>query len=283
MHRRCRELERGHQAVAQQHTRQEQAGRQIAHAHRLTRERQQRALQMPAAFGRHQQHLEDLSRLAWVVQMLDQHRFRTAHQQCTRHCQAIEQRLRLASGEAVQLQLVRAHEVRYGGGLLQQKITDFRRNTAAFLRMPHHRVTQIQCLGIHRLDPRHTRQDRPALGRTAKVTGEHRIAVAQLANRRDSLDQLRYLMRRQHFAGPLTVLGVIGELHGVERPDIHPDPLHRENRGTVAGVTEYHVGLDSEQMRCTFHAVDFRKTIEILAAQYATKRSLYDRPATQLS
>jgi hypothetical protein len=28
---------------------------------------------------------------------------------------------------------------------------------------------------------------------------------------------------------------------------------------------------------------DFRKTIEIQAAQYATKHSLYDRPATQLS
>jgi hypothetical protein len=28
---------------------------------------------------------------------------------------------------------------------------------------------------------------------------------------------------------------------------------------------------------------DFRKPIEIRAAQYATKRSLYDRPKTQLS
>jgi hypothetical protein len=36
-------------------------------------------------------------------------------------------------------------------------------------------------------------------------------------------------------------------------------------------------------MRCAFHAGDFRKAIEILAAQYATKRSLYDRPTTQLS
>jgi hypothetical protein len=36
-------------------------------------------------------------------------------------------------------------------------------------------------------------------------------------------------------------------------------------------------------MRCAFHAGDFRKAVEILAAQYATKRSLYDRPATQLS
>jgi hypothetical protein len=50
---------------------------------------------------------------------------------------------------------------------------------------------------------------------------------------------------------------VIGELHGVERPDIHPDPLHRENRGAVASVAEHHVGLDGEQMGRTFHAVGF--------------------------
>jgi hypothetical protein len=54
------------------------------------------------------------------------------------------------------------------------------------------------------------------------------------------------------------------------------------NRGAVAGVAEDHMGLDGEQMRRTFHS-GFRKTIEIQAAQYATKHSLYDRPATQLS
>jgi hypothetical protein len=55
----------------------------------------------------------------------------------------------------------------------------------------------------------------------------------------------------------LSVLGVVGELHGIERPDIHPDPLHRENRGAVASVAEHHVGLDGEQMGRTFHAVGF--------------------------
>jgi hypothetical protein len=55
----------------------------------------------------------------------------------------------------------------------------------------------------------------------------------------------------------LAVLGVVGELHGIERPYIHPDPLHRENRGAVASVAEHHVGLDGEQMGRTFHAVGF--------------------------
>jgi hypothetical protein len=76
---------------------------------------------------------------------------------------------------------------------------------------------------------------------------------------------------------------VIGKLHGVERPDVDPDPLHGKHGGAVASMTEYHVRLYGEQMRRTFHAGGFRKTIEIQAAQYATKHSLYDRPATQLS
>ncbi|MNK87569.1 hypothetical protein D3C87_1075090 [compost metagenome] len=215
--------------------------------------------------------------------MLDQHRFRPPRQQRPRHGKTIEQRLRLAPRKAVELQLVWAHEIGHGGGFFQQEIADFRRHAATLLRMAHHRVAQIQRFGIHRLDPRHTRKDCPALCRAAEVTRQHRVAIAELANGCDAFDQIRDLVRRQHVAGPLAVLRVVGELHGVERPDIHPDPLHRENRGTVAGVTEYHVGLDSEQMGRTFHAVSFRKTIEIRAAQYATKRSLYDRPATQLS
>jgi hypothetical protein len=76
---------------------------------------------------------------------------------------------------------------------------------------------------------------------------------------------------------------VVGELHSVKRPDVHPDPLHGEHGGAVSGVAKDHMRLDRKQMRCAFHAGDFRKAIEILAAQYATKHSLYDRPATQLS
>jgi hypothetical protein len=194
--------------------------------------------------------------------MLDQHRLRPTRQQRPRHRQAIKQRLRLAPGEAVQLQLVRAHEVGHRCRLFQQEIADFRRHAAALLRMTHHRITQVQRFRIDRLDPRDAAEDRPTLRRAAEITRQHRIAVAQLANRRDTFDQLRNLLRRQHFAGPLAVLGVVGKLHRVERPDIDPDPLHRKNRGAVASVTEHDVGLDGEQMRRTFHAVSSVKRLK---------------------
>ncbi|CAI8827622.1 hypothetical protein EMIT0P228_10571 [Pseudomonas brassicacearum] len=283
MHRRGGEFERRHQAVPQQYPCQEQPRGQVTHAHRLARESQQWTAQVPTAIGGHQQHFEAVIRLARVGQVLDQHRLRSTSQQRPGHGQAVEQRLRLASRKTVQFQLVRAHEVRHGGGFFQEKLTHLGRHDAAFLWMSHDRITQVQRLRIGGLDPRHARQNRPPLGRATQVTGQHRIAVTQLTDGRNAFYQYRYLLWGQHFTGPLAVLGVIGKLHGVERPNVHANPLHRKHCGAIAGVSEYHVGLNGKQMRRTFHAGSFRKTIEIQAAQYATKRSLYDRPARQLS
>ena len=254
MHRCCGEFECRQQAVAQQHPRQEQAGCQIADAHWLTWKRQQRTAQMPAALGGHQQHFKPIRRFARVIQVLDQYRFRSARQQRPCHRQAIEQRLRLAPGKTVQLQLVRAHDVRHGRGLIKKEIADLGGHAATLLRMTHDRITQVQHLRIDRFDPRHTAENRPSLRGAAEIAGQHRVAVAQLANCGDAFDQLGNLLRRQHFTGPLTILGVVGELHGVERPDVDPDALHRKNRSAVAGVAKHHVGLDGEQMRRTFHS-----------------------------
>ncbi|MNF27746.1 hypothetical protein D3C84_84070 [compost metagenome] len=112
-------------------------------------------------------------------------------------------------------------------------------------------------MGVGGLDPRHTAENRPPLCRAAQVARQNPIAVAQLTNGGNPLHQFWNLLWRQYFTGPLAILGVVGELHRVERPDIHPDPLHRENRGAVASVAEHHVGLNGEQMGRTFHAVSF--------------------------
>lgn len=129
--------------------------------------------------------------------------------------------------------------------------------------MAHHRVAQVQRFRIGRLDACHAREDRPALRRTAQIPRQHRIAVAQLADGGNPVDQRRNLLRSQHFAGPLLVLRVVGELDRVERPDVDPDTLHREHRCAVAGVAEYHMGLDSEQMRRTFHGGGILNTMQM--------------------
>ena len=178
--------------------------------------------------------------------MLHQHRFRAAGQQAAGHCQAVEQRLRMTPAKTVQLQLVGAQEISHRRRFFQQEVTDLLRHDAAFLRVAHDRVTQVQRMGVDGLDTGHAAQNGPALRRTAQVTGQNRITVAQLADGGDSVDQRRNLLGSQHFPRPLAILSVVGELHRVQRPYIHPDALHRKNRCAVAGMAENHVGLDGE-------------------------------------
>lgn len=91
--------------------------------------------------------------------------------------------------------------------------------------------------------------------------------MAQLTNVGNTFHQRRNLRRRKHFTRPLAILSVIGELHGIERPDIDPDTLHWKHRGAVSGVAEHHVRLDGEQMRGTFHAQGFHSCFKDCASQ----------------
>ncbi|MNV59102.1 hypothetical protein D3C71_1515070 [compost metagenome] len=154
--------------------------------------------------------------------------------------------------------MIRANDVSFANGLFEQELADLRRHATALLRMPHDRIAEVQRLGIHRLDPLHTRKDRPPLFGTAQVTGQHRIALAELTDIGNAFHQRRNLRGSKHFASPLAILSVVGELHGIERPDVDPDTLHGKHRSAVAGVAEHHVGLDSEQVRGTFHAGFFQ-------------------------
>ena len=241
------------QVIAQQQACEEQPGSQVAHAYRLAREGQQRAAQVPGLVEGHQQHLEGIRRLAGVVQVLHQDRLRAAHEEATGHCRAVFQGGRLAVAEAVQLQLVRAQVVSHRGGLVEQELTDFRGDDAALLRMAHHRVAEVDRTRVCLADAAHHFEDRTALRRTAQVARQHRVAIAQLANGSDAVHQRRNLLRRQHLARPVAILGMVGELHGVQRPDVHPDASHGELRGAVAGVAEDDVGLDGENVGSARH------------------------------
>ncbi|MCY1441214.1 hypothetical protein D9M71_575190 [compost metagenome] len=119
--------------------------------------------------------------------------------------------------------------------------------------MAHHRVADIHRPRIGLADARHHFENRPSLRRAAEIAGQHRIAIAQLADRGDAIHQRRNLFRRQHLSGPVAILSVVGELHGVERPDIHPDASHGKLGGAVAGMAENDVGLDGEDVRSARH------------------------------
>ncbi|MNO82033.1 hypothetical protein D3C76_732920 [compost metagenome] len=145
--------------------------------------------------------------------------------------------------------------------------------------MAHHRIAQIHGPWIGSLYPAHATEDGLPLLGTAQITGEHTIAVTQFANRRNPFYQCRNLLRRQHFSGPLAILSVIGKLHRVERPDVDPNALHGKYRGTVTGMPENHMRLNSKQVRRTFHAKVLKQLGEKSGGQYGAKYSLYDRPA----
>ncbi|MNO85594.1 hypothetical protein D3C76_769670 [compost metagenome] len=208
---------------------------------------------MPGLVGGDQQHLEGIRRPSGVVQVLHQDRLRPARQQAARHLHAVLQGFRGALAEAVQFELVGAHVVGHRGGFVEEELADFRDDDAALFRMAHHRVAEVDRARIGLADARHHLEDRPALRRAAEIAGEHGVAVAQLADRGDAVHQCGNLLRGQHLAGPVTILSVIGELHGIQRPDVHADAAHGKFGGAVAGVAEHDVGLDGEDVRGTRH------------------------------
>ncbi|MNF83096.1 hypothetical protein D3C84_654120 [compost metagenome] len=126
---------------------------------------------MPATFGGDQQHLEIFRAASWISQVLDQHRLRPTFQQAASHGHAILQGLRPAITETVQFQLVRAQHISGGQRLFEQKAADFGRYDAALFRMPHDRVTQVQGLGISRLDTCDATENGSPLFGTTQVTG----------------------------------------------------------------------------------------------------------------
>ncbi len=241
------------QVVAEQQAREEQPRGQVADPDRLPREGQQRALQVPGLIGGHQQHLEGVAGLARIVQVLYQDCPGTACQQAPCHFHAVGEGVRLAVAEAVQLQLVGAQVVGDRGGFFQQEVADLRGHDAAFFRVAHDRVAEVQRPRVGLFDPCHHIENGAALGGAAEIAGQHRVAVAQFADAGNTVHQRRNLLRRQHLPGPSTVLGVVGELHRVQRPDVDSDALHREHRRGIAGVAEDHMGLDGEQVGRTWH------------------------------
>ena len=68
----------------------------------------------------------------------------------------------------------------------------------------------------------------------------------------DATDNLADQTGVEHPALPVAVAGVVGKLHGVDRPHLHAHALQRKHRGGIADMAIGNVGLDREQV----HGVD---------------------------
>ena len=67
-------------------------------------------------------------------------------------------------------------------------------------------------------------------------TGQYGIALRQLLQVIQPADDRAQLAVRHRHALPHPILGVVGKLYGVKRPDIDPRELHRQHSGFISGI-----------------------------------------------
>src|SRR4029078_2089416 len=82
----------------------------------------------------------------------------------------------------------------------------------------------------------------------AHIAREHTVAFAQHASRLDPFHHLADQAGVEDMTLPAAVAGVIGELHGMDRPDLDTQPLQRKRRGCIADMAERHVRLDGKDI-----------------------------------
>ena len=156
-----------------------------------------------------------------------------------------------APGEHVELELVGRDEIGRRQRALAHELRNARPHEHAAADIADHRIAAIARLRIRALDLADRLQDRGAdLGRT-DIARQHAVAGAEHAALLDAGHDLADHVGVEHAAFPAAVAGVVGELHGVDRPHLAAEPLQREHRRSVADVAVGDVRLDGEQIeRC---------------------------------
>jgi len=139
-------------------------------------------------------------------------------------------------------------DVGHRQGGVAQKGVDPRADVDAGAVVADHRIAAVDRPRIVRLHPRHRIDDGGADAGVAHVAGQHGIAGRQHAAGLDAVDQGGDLLTAEHIAGPAAIAGVVGELHGVDRPDFRPQPLQRKHRAGVADMAVGHPRLNRQDV-----------------------------------
>ena len=111
-----------------------------------------------------------------------------------------------------------------------------------------HRIAAVARRRVRLLDARDRIEDRAADSGVADIAGDHAVALTEHPALRHPFDHLADPCAVEDLAAPGTVAGVVGELHGVHRPDLDSDALQRKDRGRVANMAVGDVRLDGEQI-----------------------------------
>ena len=151
-------------------------------------------------------------------------------------------------GEEVELEVVGGDDVGGRHRDLAHELLDARPDEHAAADVADHRVAAVDGVGVGGAHPPDGADDGvPDVGR-AEVPRQDGVAAAEHAAVGDALHDLLDRLPVEDPAGPLAVAGVVGELHGVHRPDLDAEALEREDRRGVADVPVGDVGLDRENV-----------------------------------
>ncbi len=153
-----------------------------------------------------------------------------------------------AAGKPIELELVRRGDIGHAQRMLAHEFRNARPHVDVAPDIADHRIAAIARVRVRGLHLRDRIEDRGAgLGR-AHVTGEYAVASAEHATLGYPAHQFADHRGFEYAPGPGAVTGVIGELHGVDRPHLDADPLQRKRRGGVADMAVGDVRLDREDV-----------------------------------
>jgi hypothetical protein len=158
----------------------------------------------------------------------------------------LPQRLAGASTEVVQFELIGCDDVGGWHGLVLHKLRDALAYKNAAADIADHRIAAIFCTGIGPSDVcKRFKNSHADFGGT-HIAGENTVALAQNATLFNARDNLPDHARVEDSALPAPVTGVIGELHGVNRPDFDTHSLQWKRGSVIANVAIGHVRLYRE-------------------------------------
>jgi hypothetical protein len=111
-----------------------------------------------------------------------------------------------------------------------------------------HRITAIARRRIGSLDLGDRLENHgPGLG-LPEIAGQHPLAARERSALLDPAHELPDHARLDRLAAKAAVPRMIGEQHGMDRPDLAAEPLEHEYRGGIADMAAGDVGVDGEEI-----------------------------------
>jgi hypothetical protein len=153
-----------------------------------------------------------------------------------------------SSHQVIEFELIRRYHIGDGKHALLDELRNAAADEYALGDITDHRIAAIAGGGICALHPAYGLEHGFAgIGRT-EITGDHPVAFTEHAALLNSLHHQADGCGAEDATAPGAIARVIGELHGVHRPDLDAHALQREHGCRVADMAIGNMGLDGEDV-----------------------------------